>query len=89
MSRLSGSVRIITRSLAVPGDQISFQKAQMMTDHRRELLRIMVRIEQLIAEAESLNVQEADDEVLLRASRLLAEHTCMLAEVQYKLTEMD
>ena len=49
----------------------------------------MSRIEQLNAEAEDIMADDTDDEILLRTSELLAEHRCMLSEVQRKLTEMD
>jgi hypothetical protein len=45
----------------------------------------MARVDQLIAEAESITVGEADDEILLRASALLAEHRRMLADVEREL----
>ena len=45
----------------------------------------MARIEQLMAEAESFAVGETDDEILLRASALLAEHRRMLADVEREL----
>jgi len=41
----------------------------------------MARIEQLMAEAESITVGETDDEIRLRASKLLAEHRRMPADV--------
>lgn len=49
-----------------------------MTDHRREPLRIVARIEQLMAEVESYTGQE----ILLRASRLTADYRRMFAEVE-------
>ena len=49
----------------------------------------MSRIEQLIAATKEIMAGDTDDEILLRTSELLAEHRCMLSEVQRKLTEMD
>ena len=60
-----------------------------MSDRRRELLRIMARIEQLMAEAEAITVGETDDEIILRATELLAEHRRMLADVDGKLRKGD
>jgi hypothetical protein len=45
-----------------------------MNNRRRGLLRPMSRIEQLMAEAEALTVDAPDNQVLLRASALFAEH---------------
>lgn len=45
----------------------------MSPTHRKQLLAIMARIEQQIAEAESLMVEVPNDEVLLGASKQLAE----------------
>jgi len=60
-----------------------------MSDRRRELIRIIVRTEQLIVEAESITAGDTDDEILLRASKLLAEHRQMLADVERKLRSDD
>jgi len=57
-----------------------------MIDRHRELLRIMARIEQLVAEAEEILAGETDDDILLRASKLFAEHKRMLADVERRLT---
>ena len=57
----------------------------MNPDYRNRLLAIMARIEQQIAEAESLTVEVPDDEILLRASQQLAELRRVLAEVEGKL----
>jgi hypothetical protein len=61
----------------------------MPTERRRKLLRIMARIEQLIAEAEDILVGETDDEILLRTSKLLAEQKRMLADMEQKFREDD
>ena len=45
----------------------------------------MARIEQLMADAESITVGDTDYEILLRASALLAEHRRMLADVEREL----
>ena len=47
----------------------------------------MARLEQLMAEAESVLVGESDDDIQLRTSKLLAEHRSMLADVELKLRE--
>jgi hypothetical protein len=62
----------------------SFALAQgLLLDHRRhELLCIIARIEQLIAEAGEILAGETDDDVLLRTSKLLAEHNRMLADLE-------
>jgi hypothetical protein len=52
-----------------------------MSDRRRELIRIMPRIGQLMAEAEGFTVGETDDEILLRSPKLVAEHRRMLVDV--------
>lgn len=49
----------------------------------------MVRIEQLMAEAQSITYGETNDAILLRASKLLAEHRRMLADVDQKLRKGD
>jgi hypothetical protein len=49
------------------------------------LLRIMARIEQLMAEAESITVGDTDDEILLHASELLDEHRRLPADAERKL----
>jgi hypothetical protein len=56
-----------------------------MSDCRRELIRIMARIEQLMSEAEGITAGNTDDEILRRTSNLLAEHTRMLADVEKQL----
>jgi hypothetical protein len=53
-------------------------------------LALQARIEQLIAEAESLTVDpNGDDETLLRVSNQLAELRSVLAEVERKLRSDD
>lgn len=47
----------------------------------------MARIEQLMAEAESITIDKTVDEILFRASELLAEHRRMLVDVEEKLRD--
>ena len=47
----------------------------------------MARLEQLMAEAESVLAGETDDEILLHTSNLLSEHRRMLMDVESKLRE--
>ena len=61
----------------------------MSNGHRAHLLRILARIERQSPEAEALTVDANDDEVLLRASALLAEHRSVLADVEWKLRSDD
>ena len=57
----------------------------MNPDYRNQLLAIMSRTEQQIAETESLTVEVSDDEILMRASEQVAELRRVLAEVEGKL----
>jgi hypothetical protein len=57
----------------------------MKDKYRQELLRVMAHIEQLAAVAEAPTVEVPDDETLLTASSLLAEHKRPLADVEWKL----
>ena len=62
----------------------------MHPEYRIKLLALQARIEQLIAEAESLTVDpNGDDETLLRVSNQLAELRSLLAEVERKLRSDD
>ena len=49
----------------------------------------MAHIEQLAAEAKALTVESPDNEILLTASSLLAEHRRLLADVEWKLRSDD
>jgi hypothetical protein len=59
----------------------------MHPTYRRELLALMAETEQLITEAERLSVEVPDDEILLRASKQLAELRQVLAKVEGKLRQ--
>jgi hypothetical protein len=57
----------------------------MNPEYRRHLLALMAHIEQQIAEAEALTVEVPNDEILLGASKQLAELRKVLREVERKL----
>lgn len=61
----------------------------MTNDHRHQLLAIMSRIEQLIAEAERIVAVTAVYELMLQAAKQLADLQRMLGDVEEKFAAVN
>jgi hypothetical protein len=53
--------------------------------YRNELIGVMAHVEQLMAEAKALTVKAPDDETVLQASALIAEHKRLISHLEDKL----
>lgn len=66
---------------------ITAKTPSMSPTHRKQLLAIMANIEQQMAEAQSLMAEVPEDEIVLGASKQLAELRLLLEEVEGRLGE--
>jgi hypothetical protein len=57
----------------------------MMNEHRRQLLKLLSKTEQAIAEAEAISVEPADDKTLQQVSSTLAELREAREDIERKL----